>query len=314
MDAPLRVRRHARYRGRAARRPTVPGEFVRLNVFTTLLLLLTGMALLLVGGYALVRGASELAAALGVPSLVIGLTVVAFGTSAPELAVTVTGTVTGRGPIAFGNVVGSNLANIGLILGVSGLIAPIKIHSQVTARELPLMMLATAAFSVVALDVFFRSAPNQLDRSDGVVLLLFFSVFLYSAWHAVVHREQPDPLGLPGDEGQRREHVQAGCVGGAGPGTVLGIGVGGIDVVGDDHVVVDAEVVEADPVTGGRHAGQVGGRGGGATGEGVDAVAQVEVPLEVRLQGGPVLDRGIRPNPTATRTRHRAAISSTLTL
>ncbi len=142
-------------------------------------LLVIGVALLLAGGEAVVRGSTGLARALGVSPLAIGLTVVAFGTSAPELAVNVTAAVQGRGDICFGNIFGSNMANIGLIIGITAMIRPILIHRVVILREIPMMLLATAAALVMAFDRTLGQGPEEFNRGDGILLLLFFLVFLY---------------------------------------------------------------------------------------------------------------------------------------
>ncbi len=144
-----------------------------------LLLLVAGLALLTFGGDSLVRGSTGLARALGVSPLVIGLTVVAFGTSAPELAVCVLAALQGASDIAFGNVVGSNLANIGVIVGLVATLRPIQVTGVVVARELPMMLLATAAAVVMAFDAVLGVGPDTLDRADGLLLLMFFLVFLY---------------------------------------------------------------------------------------------------------------------------------------
>jgi len=145
-----------------------------------LLLLLLGLILLVVGGDALVRGAAALARRLGVSPLVVGLTVVAFGTSAPELSVNVTAALRGSGALSFGNVIGSNLANIGLIVGLAALLRPLDIQAIVVRRELPMMLLATAAAFVFALDsVLAGDDASFYDRGDGIVLLLFLCVFIY---------------------------------------------------------------------------------------------------------------------------------------
>ena len=105
-----------------------------------MILLIAGLALLLVGGDMLVRGATGLARSLGVSQLAIGLTVVAFGTSAPELAVNSIAAWNGRGDISFGNIFGSNMANIGLIVGCTALIKAISIQRSFVSRELPMML------------------------------------------------------------------------------------------------------------------------------------------------------------------------------
>lgn len=144
-----------------------------------LLQILGGMMLLVVGGDSMVRGASSLARSLGISPLAVGLTVVAFGTSAPELAVSMGAALNGSGNLAFGNIFGSNLANIGLIIGLSALIRPLPIDGLVTRRELPMMILAVAAAWVMASDVVLGESVAQYSRSDGLVFLLFFVVFIY---------------------------------------------------------------------------------------------------------------------------------------
>ncbi len=143
------------------------------------LLLITGLGLLLLGGAALVRGASGIAEAYGISPLIVGLTVVAFGTSAPELVVNVIGAIRGQSEIAFGNVAGSNLANLGLVLGFAALITPISIQGQIIRRELPLLLLATTVLVVMCLDVMLRSETAAIDRADGLILLLLFGIFVY---------------------------------------------------------------------------------------------------------------------------------------
>ena len=143
-------------------------------------LLLLGLVLLLAGGDALVRGAADLARRLGISPLVMGLTVVALGTSAPELAVNVTAALRGSGSLSFGNVIGSNLANIGLIVGVAALVRPLDVQAVVVRRELPMMLLATGFALVFALDsVLAGAASSRYERGDGIALLLLLSVFLY---------------------------------------------------------------------------------------------------------------------------------------
>lgn len=138
-----------------------------------------GMTILLVGGDLMVRGASSLARSLGVSALAVGLTVVAFGTSAPELAVSLGAALSGSGNLAFGNIFGSNLANIGLIIGLSALVRPLPIDSVITRRELPMMLLAVVAATVMAIDIPLGDTIAQFSRGDGLILLLFFVVFLY---------------------------------------------------------------------------------------------------------------------------------------
>ena len=139
--------------------------------------LIGGLSLLLVGGEAVVRGATGLARGFGVSPLTIGLTVVAFGTSAPELAVNVIAASQGRGEISFGSIIGSNLANIGLILGLTALLRPVVVQNVLIHRELPMMLLATGATLVMAFDTRLGGGPDLIDRGDGLLLLMLFGVF-----------------------------------------------------------------------------------------------------------------------------------------
>ncbi|MGL6122535.1 MAG: calcium/sodium antiporter [Shewanella sp.] len=123
-----------------------------------------GFIILTLGAEALVRGASSIALRLGITPLIIGLTIVAFGTSAPELAVSVKSALAGNSGIALGNVIGSNICNIGLILAITALIRPIQVQSQVVKRDIPLMILASMLFWAFLLD-------GELSLIDGVVLL-----------------------------------------------------------------------------------------------------------------------------------------------
>ena len=145
----------------------------------TFLLLLLGLVMLVSGGASLVHGASRIAGAYGVSPLVVGLTVVAFGTSSPELVVNILGALRDESAIAFGNVVGSNLANLGLVLALAAAIKPMTIQGQIVRRELPLLLLGTTIFLVMTLDPFFLGTASVLTRSEGVILLLLFSIFIY---------------------------------------------------------------------------------------------------------------------------------------
>jgi len=148
-------------------------------MFTNILLVIGGFFLLVKGADYLVGGSSSLARKLGVPALVIGLTVVAFGTSAPELFVNIVASMNGSADIAIGNVLGSNLANILVILGVSSLAAPLALKSSTVWKEIPFSLLAAILVLVLGADMFLDGAPaSQLSRIDGLVLIAFFLVFL----------------------------------------------------------------------------------------------------------------------------------------
>ena len=128
----------------------------------TILLFATGLVLLIVGAEALVRGASRLARAMGITPLVVGLTVVAFGTSAPELAVSVRSAFIGQADVGLGNVVGSNICNVLLILGAAAAVAPLTVAARLVRFDLWVMLGVSAAVLVVGLDgATFTTAPNS---------------------------------------------------------------------------------------------------------------------------------------------------------
>lgn len=139
------------------------------------LLLLVGGALLYLGAEWLIGGASRLALALRVPQLVVGLTVVAYGTSAPEVIVSVQASAAGHGDVALGNVIGSNIANLGLILAVATLVSPARVDGALRRRELPVLALSALAVPVVLLD-------HTLGRGEGALLVLAAAAY---TWWAV---------------------------------------------------------------------------------------------------------------------------------
>nr|WP_059390492.1 calcium/sodium antiporter [Pseudomonas toyotomiensis] len=139
----------------------------------TYVYLIAGLVLLVAGAEVLVRGAAKLAAQFGIPPLVIGLTVVAFGTSAPETAVSVQSALNGSGDLAIGNVVGSNIANVLLILGVTALVAPLVVSRQLIRLDVPIMIGASLVTFGLAWD-------GELSRFDGA--LLFVGVLAYTGF------------------------------------------------------------------------------------------------------------------------------------
>ncbi len=146
----------------------------------TLLLFILGFFLLIKGADWLVSGASSIASRFGVSPLVIGLTIVAFGTSAPELVVNLVASWQGSTDIAIGNVTGSNIANIFLILGISALIYPLTVQKSTVWKEIPFALLAVILVTVLANDLLIdQAAASTLSRIDGFVLLGFFIIFLY---------------------------------------------------------------------------------------------------------------------------------------
>ena len=143
-----------------------------------ILLLLTGFVILVKGADWLVYGASSLARKYKVADLTIGLTIVAFGTSAPELVVNTIASYQNHADIVLGNVIGSNIFNLFIILGISGLITPLIVHSNTVWREIPFSLAAVIVLFFLANDTFY-GGENILTRFDGIVLLVMFAGFLY---------------------------------------------------------------------------------------------------------------------------------------
>lgn len=152
----------------------------KIKMLLNILLLIIGFILLIKGADVFVGGASSAAQNFKVSKMLIGLTIIAFGTSAPELAVSISALASGNTDMVLGNVVGSCILNILLILGIAAVIKPIRIKVDTVRRELPLCMLISTLLAVLFLDVALKSGTeNQFTRSDALVVLLFFSVFLY---------------------------------------------------------------------------------------------------------------------------------------
>lgn len=143
-------------------------------------LLITGLVVLIFGANFLVEGASALAKKFNVSDLAIGLTIVAFGTSAPELVVNTIASYNGFDDIVFGNVIGSNNFNLFIILGITGLITPLAVQSSTAWKEIPISLLAVLVlFILVNEGMIFPEIASQLTRWEGILLLVFFSGFLF---------------------------------------------------------------------------------------------------------------------------------------
>lgn len=141
-------------------------------------ILLVGFVVLIKGADWLVNGASALAKKKNVSDLAIGLTVVAFGTSAPELVVNVLASFQGHQDIAFGNVIGSNNFNLFMILGIAGLIAPLAVQSSTVWKEIPISFIALVTLFFLANNFFLAGQPG-LSRIDGLILLVMFGLSCY---------------------------------------------------------------------------------------------------------------------------------------
>lgn len=145
-----------------------------------ILLLILGFVFLIKGADFFVDGASSTAQNFKVSKMLIGLTIIAFGTSSPEFAVSMQSLAKGSTDMLLGNVIGSNILNILLILGVAAVIHPIKIKDNTVKKELPLCMLISSLLVVLFLDIKLANATiNQITRSDAIVIILFFTIFIY---------------------------------------------------------------------------------------------------------------------------------------
>jgi len=205
---------------------------------TEILLLILGLVVLLAGAEAVVRGAVALAKSLGVSSLLIGLTVVAFGTSAPELAVGIASVVRGGDNVEFnvGNAIGSNIANVGLILGVTALVYPVTITSSVVRREIPQMIFVTL-FAMVLM------ADAGLGRIDGALLLSGLAIFL---WRAIKGGQldvesEAEELELEREMGAGRIIRMGGI-----PFAIVMLVLGLAGLVGGAHLIINSATVLAD--------------------------------------------------------------------
>lgn len=146
-------------------------------------LFIVGFVVLIKSADLVVIGASSLAKRFNISDLAIGLTVVAFGTSCPELFVNIVSSYQGETDIAIGNIIGSNICNILLILGISSIIYPLSVSRGTVWREIPLCLLASVLLGIMANDRYWDGADQSvLTRSDGLVFLAFFAIFLYYTW------------------------------------------------------------------------------------------------------------------------------------
>ncbi|MCU0343425.1 MAG: calcium/sodium antiporter [Ignavibacterium sp.] len=152
--------------------------------FEIVLYLVGGLVLLFIGAEGLIRGSSNLAIKIGITPLVVGLTVVAFGTSAPELVVSLKAALIGNSSIALGNVIGSNIANIALILGVAALIRPLDVHANVIMREIPIMIGISILLIILLLD-------GELGLIDGIIFVA--GIVAYTIVNIILARKEKNP-------------------------------------------------------------------------------------------------------------------------
>lgn len=160
----------------------------------TIILLIVGLALIVFGADFLVDGASSIARKMGISDFVIGLTIVGFGTSCPELVVSATGALAGNADIAIGNVVGSNLFNTFLILGLTALISPIAISPANLRRDIPLTIAVTALMIIMGMSntLFGIGRSDGLQRYSGIIFLALFALYIYLCFKANDNQESTE--------------------------------------------------------------------------------------------------------------------------
>ena len=149
------------------------------GIFMMYLLLIVGFVFLIKGADLFVEGAGSLAHSLKIPSIIIGLTVIAMGTSAPETAVSISSSLQGANEIAVGNVVGSNLFNLLVVVGVCSILHPIKITKEITKRDFPFSILATVALGIALLSGLVISGSPTVSRFDGICFLVIFAIYIF---------------------------------------------------------------------------------------------------------------------------------------
>ena len=197
-----------------------------------ILLLLLGFVLLIKGADVFVDGASSTASNFKVPKILIGLTIVAFGTSAPEFAVSISALASGNSDMVLGNVIGSCVLNILLILGIAALIRPIKIKDNTVKKELPMCLLISLLLAVLFVDTYLVGGDiNQITRADALVILLFFAVFLY--YLITLARQKRESKA---EKDEKPEHALWKSL------VFVGVGLAGI-IFGSDLVVNNASAI-----------------------------------------------------------------------
>lgn len=161
-------------------------------MFLYIMLLIVGFIILIKGADIFVDGSSSIAGNFKISKMIIGLTIVAFGTSALEFAVSVQSLLSGNGDIVLGNVIGSNILNILLIVGASSMVHALSVKNNTVKKELPTTILITTLFIVLLSDSLFDHVASTFTRNDGIVLLLFFLVFIYYLVGMVKNKVEED--------------------------------------------------------------------------------------------------------------------------
>ena len=142
-------------------------------------LLVIGFVLLIKGADYFVDGSAALAKRLRIPGIIIGLTIVAMGTSAPEAAVSISASIKGSNGIVLGNIIGSNIFNLAMVIGICSVIKPITVKKETLKSESPLSMYAVALMFIMCIDAFLNGrADNVIDRTEGIILIVFMVIFI----------------------------------------------------------------------------------------------------------------------------------------
>ncbi len=163
-------------------------------MFLSFVFLIIGFVLLVKGADFFVEGSSTIAKYLKIPSIIIGLTIVAMGTSAPEAAVSIIAGINGSNDIAVSNVLGSNIFNLLVVIGISAVIKPINIQNQIIIKEYPFMLMATLVLIVMSFDnTLSNGTANMITRSEAIVLLIFMCVFMYSIVSSALQSRKETP-------------------------------------------------------------------------------------------------------------------------
>jgi cation:H+ antiporter len=215
-----------------------------MNILLDTLLLIIGFVVLIKSADFFVDGASALAMKLNIPEIVIGLTIVAFGTSAPELFVNVFSALKGETDIALGNVIGSNIMNILLILGVAGIIKPLTCQKNTVWKEIPFSLLAALVLFIISNDFLIDGESSMVTRSDGIILLLFFVIFLTYTFGIDKASVEENPVLKPLSNFMLMVHIIAGFTGlGAGGNLVVSSATAIAETAGVSSRIIGLTVV-----------------------------------------------------------------------
>lgn len=163
-------------------------------MFLNIILLILGFIILIKGSDMFVDGAGSVAQNYKVPKMIIGLTIVAFGTSVPELAISIKSIISENEEIFLGNVIGSNIVNILLILGIASMVHNLKVQENTIHKEIPFTILITMVLAVTMSDSIFSKTANTLTRGDGIIIILFFLIFIYYLFSIMATRQYKEAV------------------------------------------------------------------------------------------------------------------------